>query len=86
MCYLVLVKNSVADSGHEHHRDQEWNKTAVRHGVPIIVGMGLEAGRRDEEEEKRRGEEVGVKQSGDHPYRLRSSHWPADVTEWVHSG
>lgn len=58
--YLVLVENSVADSGHEHHRDQEGNKAAVRHGVPIIFDKGLEAGR---DEEKWRGS--WSRQSGD---------------------
>lgn len=28
---LILVKNSIADPGHEHHRDQEWDKGIVCH-------------------------------------------------------
>lgn len=28
---LVLVKNSIADAGHEHHRDQERNECIVCH-------------------------------------------------------
>jgi hypothetical protein len=32
---LVLVENGVAHSGHEHHRDQEWNEGIVCHLVPL---------------------------------------------------
>lgn len=42
--YLVLVENGVADSGHEHHRDQEGNKAAVGHGVLRIFDQELGEG------------------------------------------
>lgn len=43
--YLVFVENGVADSGHEHHRDQEGNKAAVGHGVQRIFDQELGGGR-----------------------------------------
>jgi hypothetical protein len=58
--YLELVENGVANSGHEHHRDQDGDNTAVRHGVPIISRRDWRRGgrmkkRRRGEAEKRRG-------------------------------
>lgn len=38
--HLVLVENSVANPGHEHHRDQEWDETAARHDVLVVKNEG----------------------------------------------
>lgn len=74
--YLILVQNRVTDSGHEHHRDQNWYETTILHdsiAAMALIYQTVGRGRRGKANKEAKRIEKGkmrrrsgeVEQSGD---------------------